>query len=246
MPEDHPFTLFVSAGSLGFAAPFASTEETRYYLNGVHVARAGNGGALAEATDGHRLFIAYTENGHVSGDAILRLPREFLAFCRKNPDNVVVARAPLAPGSRVPVWLMGERFAHATPQEVADEFAADDGIWDAWDGEAILARATAELIDGIFPPTGRVIPRNIGDAGASTAFQTRYLKAFEGAARWGKSGKADPIRIATSPNADDPALILPNADPPRWIGVLMPFTSVSAPAVPAWAPGVPAAAERAS
>ena len=48
---------------------FVGKEETRYYLKGVHVGPAAMGGLLIIATDGHRLFAAYDENGTWEGDA---------------------------------------------------------------------------------------------------------------------------------------------------------------------------------
>ena len=51
------------------ACRFVGKEETRYYLKGVHVRPAAMGGLLIIATDGHRLFAAYDENGTWEGDA---------------------------------------------------------------------------------------------------------------------------------------------------------------------------------
>lgn len=49
------------AGALAFCSPAISTEETRYYLNGVYLHRAGEAGTLrAVATDGNKLARADT------------------------------------------------------------------------------------------------------------------------------------------------------------------------------------------
>lgn len=41
-----------------------STEETRYYLNGVHLEPHPCGGAFMVATDGHRLIVVHDESAN--------------------------------------------------------------------------------------------------------------------------------------------------------------------------------------
>src|ERR1700726_2972196 len=108
-----------------------STEETRYYLNGIylHVASAAQAQTLrAVATDGHRL--AQME---------LELP--------KGADGM--------PGIIVPRKTVGEvlRLMEDTEAEIAIELSPGKIRFTV--GQAIL---TSKLIDGTFPDYARVIP----------------------------------------------------------------------------------------
>jgi DNA polymerase-3 subunit beta len=129
----HKFTL--SAADLKRLidkAQFAiSTEETRYYLNGIylHVAGSGNSQTLrAVATDGHRL-------------AQVDLPAP--------------AGAAGMPGIIVPRKTVGEvqRLIEDSEIEVAIELSQTKIRFAI--GDVVL---TSKLIDGTFPDYGRVIP----------------------------------------------------------------------------------------
>jgi DNA polymerase-3 subunit beta len=110
-----------------------STEETRYYLNGIYLHTAGSAKAptlRAVATDGHRL-------------AQVELPL---------PEG-----AAGMPGVIVPRKTVGEvqRLIENSEAEVAIELS--QGKIRFTIGEVIL---TSKLIDGTFPDYGRVIPLN--------------------------------------------------------------------------------------
>jgi len=109
-----------------------STEETRYYLNGIylHHAKGADGAVLrAVATDGHRLALAETKAP--KGSATLKgviVPRKAVAEARRlledAPETVTVE----ASDSKI-VFQIGE------------------------------AKLTSKLIDGSFPDYQRVIPK---------------------------------------------------------------------------------------
>ncbi|HEY5305158.1 MAG TPA: DNA polymerase III subunit beta [Pseudolabrys sp.] len=109
-----------------------STEETRYYLNGIyiHVPAGKNPALRAVATDGHRL-------------AQVELPL---------PEG-----ASGMPGIIVPRKTVAEvqRLIEASEGEVAIELSAGKIRFSI--GNAVL---TSKLIDGTFPDYGRVIPAN--------------------------------------------------------------------------------------
>ncbi|MBK5912136.1 DNA polymerase III subunit beta [Rhodothalassium salexigens] len=109
-----------------------STEETRYYLNGIylHVAQGSDGPVLrAVATDGHRLAQA---------------------------DTVVPDGAAEMPGVIVPRKTVGEI------RKLIDEFEGDVAVALSDTkirfgfGQAVV---TSKLIDGTFPDYSRVIPK---------------------------------------------------------------------------------------
>jgi DNA polymerase-3 subunit beta len=112
-----------------------STEETRYYLNGIylHHAKGAKGNVLrAVATDGHRLALAETEAP--KGSATLKgviVPRKCVAEARRLLDDA--------------------------PETVTIEASDSKIVFRI--GEAVL---TSKLIDGSFPDYQRVIPKENG------------------------------------------------------------------------------------
>ena len=105
-----------------------STEETRYYLNGIYIHKAGSGELCAVATDGHRL--AMTRQALPSGAAQMPsiiLPRKAVSELRKLLDDF---------GGDVLIGL----------SETRAEFRFG------------VVRLTSKLIDGTFPDYTRVIP----------------------------------------------------------------------------------------
>jgi DNA polymerase III subunit beta len=110
-----------------------STEETRYYLNGIYLHTHGEGNSMtlrAVATDGHRL-------------AQVELPAPAGA---KGMPGVIVPRKTV---SEV------QRLIEDTDGEVAIELSSTKIRFTI--NEALL---TSKLIDGTFPDYGRVIPAN--------------------------------------------------------------------------------------
>jgi DNA polymerase-3 subunit beta len=110
-----------------------STEETRYYLNGLYLHVVSEGGEArlrAVATDGHRLALAETAapEGSVGGPGVI-IPRKTVDQVRRLLDD----------GS-------GPVEVQVSQAKVRFEF-----------GRASL---TSKVIDGSFPDYGRVIPKD--------------------------------------------------------------------------------------
>ena len=105
-----------------------STEETRYYLNGIFIHKAETGELCAVATDGHRL--ALTRQTLPSGAAQMPsiiLPRKAVNELRKLLDD-----------------FDGEVFVSLSETRAEFRFG--------------VVRLTSKLIDGTFPDYTRVIP----------------------------------------------------------------------------------------
>jgi DNA polymerase-3 subunit beta len=120
-----------------------STEETRYYLNGIYFHTVEVGGDLkfrAVATDGHRLAQAEIVAPHGSeGMPGIIVPRKTVGEIQKLVED---------PQATVKVELSDSKIRLTfVPKE--DEGSAEAGI--------VL---TSKLIDGTFPDYGRVIPQN--------------------------------------------------------------------------------------
>lgn len=120
-----------------------STEETRYYLNGIYFHTVENGGELrfrAVATDGHRLARAEIVAPHGSEDMPgVIVPRKTVGEIQKLVDD---------PGARVTVELSDSKIRLTFLAQAGEGEAAPVGI--------VL---TSKLIDGTFPDYGRVIPQ---------------------------------------------------------------------------------------
>jgi DNA polymerase-3 subunit beta len=105
-----------------------STEETRYYLNGIYIHKAESGELCAVATDGHRL--AMTRQALPSGAAQMPsiiLPRKAVSELRKLLDD-----------------FDGDVFVGLSETRAEFRFG--------------VVRLTSKLIDGTFPDYTRVIP----------------------------------------------------------------------------------------
>ena len=153
----------VDAGLFRIVHTTVSTEETRYYLNGVCIEPYPDGGALLIATDGHRLLAAHDPQAVCSEVAIINIPKHALAQC-KRPK--LVDRREL---------VIDVQNALATINDVkpADAGAAEPIA-------EMVAAYQANVIDGTFPDWRSVVPPAFEDklkAGAS-AFNGAYLKVF--------------------------------------------------------------------
>ncbi len=118
-----------------------STEETRYYLNGIYFHAVENGGGLkfrAVATDGHRLARAEIEAPHGSEDMPgVIVPRKTVGEIQKLVED---------PEAKVTVEL--------SDSKIRLTFLGKDG-----ENPSVGIVLTSKLIDGTFPDYGRVIPQ---------------------------------------------------------------------------------------
>jgi hypothetical protein len=192
-----------------FAA--ASTEETRYYLNGVNVEPHPSGvGVILVATDGHRLIAAYDETGTADAPAIIRLDKAALRLCKAERDQT---RTIIVEGSD----------ARIMDAPTGDEHGREIGL--AYD----------VVIYGTFPDWRRVLPAPAADnKRVNDAFDSSLLAAMAAAGADFLASKARqdnvrgrvtaPAMRVVSTMVGSPALIcwrgVDNA-----FGVLMPMRS---------------------
>lgn len=131
------FSVLASEIAKGFAgvAVSISTEETRYYLNGIYLHHSsgdlhGISGLVATATDGHRL-------SHRSIPALVPTDMPGVIVPRKTVLNMIKLLGKKAAGSiKIELSAAKIRFSH---------------------GDYVI---TSKLIDGTFPDYARVVPRN--------------------------------------------------------------------------------------
>jgi hypothetical protein len=152
--------------------PIISKEETRYYLNGVHIQPHPREGVIIVATDGHRLAALHAEDAIFSGNAeiwsldwkgtVAKAMQTFKKCDRKSVlEGNFYVELSSAGGTTGNVALI-----HAPS-------AAEAG--DA--GGTLIIQLRMNVIDGTFPEWRRVCPRDTSLTEFKPAwFQGKYLR----------------------------------------------------------------------
>lgn len=156
---------------------FASNEETRYYLKGVHLLRRGDHLRIA-ATDGHRLFVASEILAEPGPDFDVILPRDAL---------------------KKALTGLGRGVTHLPLVLETGERAGRDQVLRATLGDLQMAP-----VDGSFPDITRVVPNADAITGEVAAFNPMYLADIGKAAKILGSSVTD---FHLAHNGDAPALI---------------------------------------
>lgn len=150
-----------------------STEETRYYLNGVYLHHVQDWTWKAVATDGHRLYVGTLELPDWQGEGIgkheggrggsggIIIPRRFLNLLRLHRPRMNLA-------GEISVFAGRSGPAENKPKDLAPEkapvsadYASRFGIR-FFNGDDEIQMVT-KTIDGIFPDYTRVIPQEAAD-----------------------------------------------------------------------------------
>lgn len=141
----------VNASLFRIAAMFQSSEETRYYLNGVYIEPHHEQGVMLIATDGHRMFAAHDKAGKIVGDAVIvQLGKDQLKACKEvrgdaNPRRIV------ATADKAPLTITA-------------------------DGKPVSIQADWR-IEGTFPDWRRAVKGATG-IGSLKAFDAKLMKSF--------------------------------------------------------------------
>lgn len=212
-------TFTLTADLLRIAYTCVSSEETRYYLNGVCIQRAPTGGALLITTDGHRLICVHDADatGDIPNGAIVHIHKAQVSTFKTGKEG----RKDNTP-RRVAITLGATASA-----PVSAKFS---------EGSRDICEIYLSQIDGSFPDWRRVVPRIEPDAKQETGcFNASYIADFaEVASAFAamKQARVAPMTMACQ-QADAPALV-------RWgdapaFGVLMPIRGdEDAEQLPAW------------
>ncbi len=135
---------------LAAASLVASTDETRYYLQGVHIESAPEGGVFLVATNSHAMSVFWDRDGNV--DAPVTLP---------------VSRALFAATKYAPKY-------QSRRLEVSDNIIR---VWNGVDPPPSYMQHFSQT-EGEFPNWRRVIPK-LKKKRTSPAFNSSYLAAFD-------------------------------------------------------------------
>lgn len=192
------FSAIIDADRFRRAYLCASTEATRYYLNGVFVTSSPEGGALLVAADGAKMVVMRDATAKVEGSAIVALTpatRKALIGKRGQDRKLVVhdQRAGVAP------------------------FPVDDAAaWIASPDHAAAYQPGGSLVDGTFPEWRHFVPRPLKGDAVGARFDADALALVAKALSVSKV----PYFAAYGDGASDPHLVL-GSDPDAF-GVLMP------------------------
>ena len=189
--------------------PFVSSEETRYYLNGVSIDCAAEDGAVCAATDGHRLGVCFDPDGVSYRSVIVKVARELAAW---KPEHKLFGSP----------WLVGHvnenglgYVSIVEPGSDADgNDTAEHAIARAEECSLRIGRA---FIDGTFPNWRAVVPQNAA-TGQSQTFNADYVKAF--------TTKSAKIATIVGSASDAPHLVRVEGGP-HFVGVIMPVRAGS-------------------
>ena len=183
---------------LAAAAQYVSTEDTRFYLNGVFVTphevdQAGRG-VLMVATDGNCMAVIYDAYGHAPRSAILSFNASDKAL--KKPVREEGAR-------RLMLNDNAAALSTGTPAPV-QAYCPDEGTPDK--RISPVGYVTVSEIDGSFPDFWRVIPTASADGpSAPYAWNASHFARLTKAARL--LGQKQPMAAFQQASASDPALI---------------------------------------
>lgn len=203
--------LNVSAMALVRLLGVASTESTRYYLNGVHARkRRGTPGVLLEATNGNILALECDQLGEVVGadeyvtggpsyivarwtiEAIKKAVKVQAKTWRIKPEEL-----------RVLISAAGFQFTHAKANGASAVYS--------------VAPQPSCFIDGSFPEVERVMPQvDETHEGTKDAYNAENLAALAMA-----SGSDCSFFRIYSAGIGNPALVR-FSGAPMWLGVIMP------------------------
>lgn len=175
---------YFQANAALIAAIAVSTEETRYYLNGVHVEPNRNGGVNLVATDGHRMMVVYDQHGFTSEPMIVRIPQRKLKERVKwgkdyqgMINRMLVVRYDDT-GSRMDVMDVPPKVVN--PDDPKGEMIPFDlmGEVEKIISRHLIASETDVVIDGTFPDWRRVLPTVSIPKKGMAAVNPKYLKDF--------------------------------------------------------------------
>lgn len=227
----------ITADLFRAAAVAMSTEETRYYLNGVFVEpHATKRGITLTATDGHRLICAYDAEGTTDAPGIVNLPAALIKELKRSTRNRGLGQRRL-----IEITEGVPTITELAPLTDDQRKAKDAPAYTDRERRPIARGVEPCLIDGTFPDWRRVVPRELfgkPNAPQGYSFNAYYLGSFATAAGalWDHENDASPREkeagvgislYATDPGA--PALI-------RFLvsqlafGVCMPMRGIAKPA----------------
>lgn len=152
-------TIRVNANLLRLTHSGVSKEETRYYLNGVHIEPHPRQGALLVSTDGHRMIVVHDAEAVCDEDVIVRIPSYALAQCKRPRSLLADKRIAVIDKAAKSMTIVHQ------PEKKRDKIAP----------ETPLVTVHSCLIDGTFPDWRRVSPKSATKPIGMMGFNSGYF-----------------------------------------------------------------------
>lgn len=234
---DNSFECVVSADLVRRALFGVSTEETRYYLDGVHVSPSPQGGAVLTATDGHLLITLHDPGGIVSGEGILSLTKQMKAALKVSgvllEKRLLLARADRGSGRAFVVDVA----TNGDGDDYSPHVAAR-AIFDEPDKRVVCAQFGPVLIDGQFPDWRHILPAKMRPDAPVPVLDPAQLARIAKALSPSHKMRRTLVLTATGerPSIEPVVVTSSQFDAPAGVAVLMPIRDdTKAIAIPAWA-----------
>lgn len=191
------------------ALQFISTEETRYYLNGVFIEPHKDGGVIMAASDGHVLGAVRDKTAHIVGDG------GWICSVPKGPFITALKRK-----SAGTVHFVGSS-AYLT-----DAVLGQDATDPAFDPTIITAQhnaiAYAKPVDGTFPDWRRLIPSAGVDASTRIVLNGKHFNQFNKAVSALAEDGTPELSIAMPRDMQSP-IVIQSGRARDFFGLVMPM-----------------------
>ena len=170
-----PVVASITTDILRLVTPFAGRNDPRYYLNGVHVRPAPDGGTYVEATDGHMCLVARDKDGFANAPVIIAWGKEDAAKIGRATELHVTDDGHLYLCNNVefPLWVSPlPRKIDARYPSIAGIIPNMDrlkeGLLGAFNPDYInrVLMTAAKLRHGVWPSI-RFYTHDIGETGAT-------------------------------------------------------------------------------
>ena len=206
------------------AMGFASTEQTRYYLNGIHIEPHPIQGVFVVATDGHVMGVFHDETGSITGasSAIVHVSKAILKECKADR----MGRRVLA---ICDVGAAGSNGRNSARFVVTSSNQAHPAPF-------LDMREQGAIIDGTFPDWRRILPAAPDLTAQPDAYNPNKLAPFAAVASVGMRGDfANAIRIYPPAAAGGPMAVTVGGNL-HFYGILMGMRDAGGidPAKPGW------------
>lgn len=207
-------TMNFNADLMRIAYGCASTEETRYYLCGVHVEAHKVAGAVMVTTDGHSMLVTHDYSAEIMQGA-----RYILQFSKDALKQLKTSRE-------------GKKNGHVRRIEITiDSPSVATGR--LIENDTFVGSVVIGIIDGSFPDWRRVVPQITAEHPTLGAFETALLARFADIGKQFSDERVTEMQMAANDTAS-PALIRWGPSTPAF-GVLMPMRGSSdAHQLPQW------------
>ncbi len=195
-------TIIINSNELEAVALAASTEETRYYLNGVCIERYEDGTTGLIATDGHRIATLRAKLGEQPKESFILPSADIKRILTLYKGEVKTLAKSVRHFLKI---VIGKN--EDDKLELSLNLCDDDGI------SAIRVSFTTKAVDGTFPDWRRVLPAESDEVSPYLAFNADYMADFGKMARLITGIKTPHIVIKqTNPNAPMRVVIAKNDD----------------------------------